>query len=99
MRLNQKCYDAESDHQYSSEREKLSRRQKKCGPAKNRYQHRQRVKPHFKGQAAGWPAAVQDHQSDGLTDELDEQAHRENRLNHKAEPETQAEYECSSAEK
>ena len=88
IRLNQKCHDAESDHQNSSEREKLSRRKKKCGPAQNRNQHRQRVKPHFKGKAAGWPAATQDHYSDALADELHDQAHGENRFDHAGKPET-----------
>src|SRR6516162_1204431 len=93
---NQKCENAEGNLEQSPFTNG-TRMPEKPRPGEHREDGRKRIQPHFERKAFRGPALVEKDNADGLADELDEQAHRENSRNGRFELEGQAEQEREAA--
>src|SRR5208283_487721 len=73
---NEKCGNAENDFQQAPLACR-ARLPEEPAPTEHRKYGRQRVEPHFEREFVRAPAVMQEHNANGLADELDDQTHGE----------------------
>src|SRR5579885_679034 len=96
LRTNEKRKDTKSDLA-EAPFARGTRMPEEPRPAGHGQDRRKRIEPHFERQAGGRPTPAQQHDADGLSDELNNQPHRKNGGNYGAEPQRQTEAEGKRA--